>query len=196
MNLRYCKSCEEWKENSQFSKCSARKDKLQLKCKSCSRRISKNFRDSNPEKVLKNNLNFKIRNPNYAKEWAQAHKSRRSLQVRQWYKKNKALKSAQNKNWKASNPEAVKIYKQKRLLCERRATINKLQSRALKIFKLSSKEGYVTDHIIPLVHPKVCGLHVLENLQHLTDYENSVKGTSFDGTYDNNGWRRYLEIVP
>lgn len=36
------------------------------------------------------------------------------------------------------------------------------------------------DHIVPLIHPKVCGLHVWDNLQLLTSLQNRRKGNSFD----------------
>jgi 5-methylcytosine-specific restriction endonuclease McrA len=45
------------------------------------------------------------------------------------------------------------------------------------------------NHIIPLNHPDVCGLHVLWNLQVLTLPENRQKSNSFNGTLDNNAWR-------
>lgn len=45
-----------------------------------------------------------------------------------------------------------------------------------------SKEGmkYVVDHIIPIMHPLVCGLHCLANLRVLSFHENAVKGNTFD----------------
>lgn len=45
------------------------------------------------------------------------------------------------------------------------------------------------DHIIPLNHPNVCGLHCLSNLQYLTPEENRVKSNLFDFTQTNESWR-------
>ena len=58
-----------------------------------------------------------------------------------------------------------------------------------KIYKNRPKYKTV-DHIIPLKHPKVSGLHVPWNMQYLSDKENSEKGNDFDGTYDNVSWRK------
>ena len=38
---------------------------------------------------------------------------------------------------------------------------------------------HVVDHIIPLNHPHVCGLHCLANLQVISDSENSIKSNKF-----------------
>lgn len=49
--------------------------------------------------------------------------------------------------------------------------------------------GAQVDHIIPLNHPDVCGLHCRDNLQYLTPEENQFKSNRFDGTKENEGWR-------
>lgn len=49
--------------------------------------------------------------------------------------------------------------------------------------------GTQVDHIIPLNHPDVCGLHCRDNLQYLSPEENNLKSNRFDGTKENEGWR-------
>ena len=51
-----------------------------------------------------------------------------------------------------------------------------------KLAKESSKNGikYEVDHIIPITHKKVCGLHCEFNLQIISKEENSKKRNSFD----------------
>jgi 5-methylcytosine-specific restriction endonuclease McrA len=44
---------------------------------------------------------------------------------------------------------------------------------------LDKGPGFVLDHVVPLKHPLVCGLHVPWNLQLLTQGENSKKAASF-----------------
>lgn len=49
--------------------------------------------------------------------------------------------------------------------------------------------GLSMDHIIPLNHPKVCGLNVPQNIQLITKEENDLKDNFFDGTYENDSWK-------
>ncbi len=48
---------------------------------------------------------------------------------------------------------------------------------AIKAFYEACPEGYEVDHIYPLNGKDVCGLHVLGNLQYLTQFENRSKGS-------------------
>ena len=51
-------------------------------------------------------------------------------------------------------------------------------------------EGCELDHIIPLNHPDVCGLHNTWNFQWLDSEDNSKKSNQFDGTPENISWKK------
>lgn len=48
-----------------------------------------------------------------------------------------------------------------------------------KIYREAAKKGKTVDHVIPLNHPKVCGLHVPNNLKAITGPKNLAKGNKF-----------------
>jgi hypothetical protein len=87
-----------------------------------------------------------------------------------------------------------KIARKKRKLWERRACPRWVKgSDLLKIEASKPGPEYHLDHIIPLKHPLVCGLHVPENLQWLKKEENEFKNNKWDGTETNESWKVEFE---
>jgi hypothetical protein len=59
----------------------------------------------------------------------------------------------------------------------------------IEAFLLDRPDGCDLDHIIPLNHPDVCGLHNTWNFQWLSKDDNNLKSNKFDSTMDNNTWK-------
>lgn len=115
----------------------------------------------------------------------------------QWHQENKAARMEQIATWESENRDRVRATSAKRRAAVRKACPSWVDHDALRAVysradSLTAKTGDVhhVDHIIPLVHPDVCGLHVPANLQVLTSDENYRKGNAFDGTHDNESWRK------
>ncbi len=111
--------------------------------------------------------NYKPR-PEYQKEWRESNKDK--------------IKQYQTENlWRY----AYKAAKRRKMV--RRATPKWFEKDEVKaIYKLAfdktENEGikYAVDHIIPICHELVCGLHCKDNLQVITAEENSKKKNKFE----------------
>lgn len=84
---------------------------------------------------------------------------------------------------KAADPEQYRIRAsistQKRRRRLRRAMVGWTDLKAIAKFYLDRPDGYHVDHVVPLQGERVCGLHVLSNLQYLPAFVNISKGNSF-----------------
>ena len=84
---------------------------------------------------------------------------------------------------KAQNKARKRGIRQAKLKCEAWSKVHEFYSQ---------KGDMEVDHIIPLNHSKVCGLHVTWNMQYLSKEDNNLKSNSMDGTYDNEGWKNKI----
>ena len=58
-----------------------------------------------------------------------------------------------------------------------------------KLLTDKTGEKHVVDHVIPLKHPLVSGLHVAANLRIMKSSDNDSKYNKWDGTHDNRNWK-------
>jgi len=100
----------------------------------------------------------------YSTEWNRANVERRR-EIRKKYK--------QSEKGKAS----AKRYKQARRAAHRLARVAWRDQEAIDALYLrAARLGMHVDHIVPLRHPWVCGLHVETNLRLVDGRENQRKG--------------------
>lgn len=102
------------------------------------------------------------------------------------YIKRARKKTAQ---WKRDNPRLNSAFSTARKTKIKQAMLSSIDPKELiKIYEVCPK-GYQVDHIIPINHKDVCGLHTPWNLQYLTKQDNANKSNKFDGTYTNITWK-------
>jgi hypothetical protein len=128
-------------------------------------RRSKVFRESNADRLLKKNRDYRAAN-------------------------RERLKEAQ-RAWRKANHGKVIANVTARKKRVRRATppwLSRSQRKEIQQFYVNAAAAnealganYQVDHIVPIVHDLVCGLHVPWNLQLLTAEENVEKSNRFDG---------------
>lgn len=121
-----------------------------------------------------------LKNPEIANKCHKDKKARRPEHYR-------AIQRAAVKRWTLKFPEKVADYEQRRRSAKLQATpIWANRSEILSIFRLARILRDVTgcryhvDHIVPLQHPLVCGLHVTANLRVIGAFDNGCKYNSFD----------------
>ena len=113
--------------------------------------------------------------------------------LREWNRRN----PGQSKRWKKANPEKVAAEKKRYRLdnpglwaayCSKRRALKHQAMPAwadaekiARVYALAAAlgGGFEVDHIVPLNHPLVCGLHVEANLQVLLVFDNRSKGNRF-----------------
>lgn len=118
----------------------------------------------------------KARSRQSRKDNAAAHK----IYDRQYYLANKAALHAYRGAWASAHPYYGAARGAARRAAKLRATPPWYEVEAIKdVYKEARYFGMHVDHIVPLIHPLVCGLHVWENLQLLNPTDNYSKGNKF-----------------
>ena len=200
MLTKFCNGCNITKGVSCFSKKSAAKDGLQIKCKECdSRRMKKEYhldvqksrqrnKESRAQRFLVNpTLREKRNTSSYA--YNKRNPEKRAALAREYLRKGKEdplfveRLQAKQRKYKETHPEIISALHSKRRASKLLAmpkfanedTIKGLYKLAKEMTTTSGVAHHV-DHIVPLRSKLVCGLHWEGNLQIITAEENLRKG--------------------
>jgi hypothetical protein len=122
-------------------------------------------------------------------KWAKENPEKRKKIVNRWAKNNRQKCRDSGKRYRTNNPGKVRL-RNLRSKTNRNLRIPNFGQETILEFYNNCPVGMVVDHILPLCGRKISGLHVIWNLQYLTSVENSIKNNKFDGTLENNSWRK------
>lgn len=126
----------------------------------------------NCEKCVQIRNRRRTRNNYWADYGDESYKEKKRQNTRKWHEQNKFQKVYNDRKRK-------EVLKRASVATEKGKTeIKKIQLRT-KLLTLTTGIQHEVDHIIPLVHPDVTGLHVPANLQTLTSEQNKAKGARF-----------------
>ncbi len=118
-------------------------------------------------------FNNKFHDISYFREWRQANRSSIRAYAKKYSKKpdQKVKKLARTRNRQAQKLKATPAWADQRYI--------RLFYEGAKIEEARINGKVVVDHIVPLSHPLVCGLHCEQNLQLLTNKHNLLKSNKF-----------------
>lgn len=157
MVLCICNTCLVEKEEILFCR---KRGKYTSQCKDCKRIKEAIWRNQNKDKIsLKNQ-----------KHWLQ-------------YKETDIYKEVNERKcrkYRQTHKELFRFYTSERRCLQINATPSWVDMEQIKQIYLKCPAGYEVDHIIPLNHSLVCGLHTPDNLQYLLIKENRSKSNKFN----------------
>lgn len=175
-----CKICIKERDKAKYSKDSTAKIES-----------AKKYREANRDKTRAAAHEYRKRDPIAHKarmvSFRENHRARLAKVSRDWYHTADKEKIAQRmQDYRKSNPEKYAMLSHRRKIISKHATPEWADFQAIREIYITARMmtedtgiEYQVDHIIPLVHKLVCGLHVAANLQILTAAENMAKNNSF-----------------
>ena len=143
-------------------------------CLACEKKRKDAWRLQNKE-----HHNAKCRN------WVEANLEKRKLIVKKWNQENIEAVREAKRLWRYANPDRARAQVNARRSAMRRATLpllNEFDRLYIdELYHLAQLRKVTVDHIVPLQHKDVCGLHVPWNLRLMDASKNFSKSNMFNG---------------
>lgn len=155
------------------------------------REYNRKWRINNKEKVKGQQAAYRERHKEVIlarnRSWVSENKERNSQQKREHYMRNKErydAKSAEyaktHAGWKASHCAKRRAKKKQAMPVWAKDGYMKIFYKLAKLESKRTGKRVEVDHIVPLQHDLVCGLHCEDNLQLLFAADNYAKSNKFD----------------
>lgn len=114
------------------------------------------------------------------KEWASKHREKLRLRYLEWRKTHPEASRAHSRKQYEKNRHRYAAHVMNRLARKANATPPWAEKEKIALLYKKAREwGMHVDHIVPLRHPLVCGLHVWHNLQLLAPEVNMSKRNTY-----------------
>lgn len=169
-----CSRCFSLKNLLLYPKAKTCKDGHRSYCKACDKARKDFWRQNNKE-----HHNTKCR------EWVLNNKEKR-LEISRKHNKKRVLSGVskeEKRAWRQNNLAKSRAYVNARRADLKQATPKWVNMNDVnKIYEQAQKIKLTVDHIVPLKHKLVCGLHVPWNLQLMEASKNYAKSNMFEGT--------------
>lgn len=169
--MKICRRCMIEKDASEFRKDIRYRDGLSSWCRQCFRENNSKWAKSNRERLTLKAAAWREDNPETWREtylrFQKANRERRARDHAAWAKANRGKRNAVSAAYKAAKLRATPPW------ADRKA-IAAIYEEAARIQRETGERMHV-DHIVPLQHPLVCGLHCEANLQILPGAINESK---------------------
>jgi hypothetical protein len=173
-----CNICMELKSIKSFAKSKTNRDGYHNQCKKCMGKYFYEYYRKNKEKKYRYDRLRYIQKRGEILE-----------KDRQKYLENREYYLTKQSEWAKSNPHIVRCQSSQKRARRKNAAppwLNEAHKREIELMHLLAKalerdtgKRYHVDHIIPLKHKNMCGLHVPWNLRVIPEGENMKKNNKF-----------------
>lgn len=185
--MKTCWKCKQTKELTEFCRNRSNGDGLSTECRLCKTELERVY-------VAKNREATRERK----RKWYQENKERHNKKSREYYFKHKEdnewlkKQKERSENHRKNNLGMYAAKESRRRTAKLNASVSWADQKYIEDLYKNCREAeqlfnavginvkFHVDHIIPLQHKQVCGLHVEDNLQILTAEENAAKSNKYE----------------